>query len=80
MGGSCTSASKVRGDDKYKLLTSTVEPPSIGWVVGCNADGRLNCAPFSFFSLLGQSTRNLHRRGGPSVGAKGHGRKHPAHG
>jgi flavin reductase (DIM6/NTAB) family NADH-FMN oxidoreductase RutF len=36
----------------YKLLTSTVVPRPIAWVVSQDADGRLNAAPFSFFNAL----------------------------
>ena len=38
--------------DRYKLLTSTVTPRPIGWVVTLDRDGRRNAAPYSFFNAL----------------------------
>ncbi|MCA8250426.1 flavin reductase family protein [Burkholderia multivorans] len=38
--------------DGYKLLSSTIVPRPIAWVVSADADGRLNAAPFSFFNLF----------------------------
>ncbi len=40
--------------DRYKLLTSTIVPRPIAWVVSQNLDGELNAAPFSFFNVFGQ--------------------------
>jgi flavin reductase (DIM6/NTAB) family NADH-FMN oxidoreductase RutF len=37
----------------YKLLTATVVPRPIAWVVSADAQGRLNAAPFSFFNCFG---------------------------
>ena len=37
---------------RYKLLTSTVTPRPIAWVVSQNAAGAVNAAPFSFFNVL----------------------------
>ncbi len=36
----------------YKLLTSTVVPRPIAWVVTQDAQGRRNAAPFSFFNVF----------------------------
>lgn len=47
--------SKMAGMKAYGLLTSLVVPRPIAWVVSKDKEGRLNCAPFSFFNLLGQS-------------------------
>ncbi|MDP3417345.1 flavin reductase family protein [Falsiroseomonas sp.] len=38
---------------RYKLLTSTVVPRPIAWVVTQDAAGRLNAAPYSFFNVFG---------------------------
>lgn len=37
---------------RYKLLTHTVLPRPIAWVVTQDAEGRLNAAPFSFFNVF----------------------------
>ncbi|HSW24754.1 MAG TPA: flavin reductase family protein [Burkholderiaceae bacterium] len=37
----------------YKLLTATVVPRPIAWVVSADVQGRLNAAPFSFFNCFG---------------------------
>jgi len=37
----------------YKLLTATVVPRPIAWVVSADAAGTLNAAPFSFFNCFG---------------------------
>ncbi len=38
--------------DRYKLLTATVVPRPIAWVVSRDAEGRANAAPFSFFNVF----------------------------
>ena len=38
--------------DRYKLLTSTVVPRPIAWVVSHDENGVLNAAPFSFFNVF----------------------------
>lgn len=38
--------------DRYKLLTATVVPRPIAWVVTQDAQGGINMAPFSFFNAL----------------------------
>lgn len=43
-------ASELRGRDTYALLTTTVVPRPIAWVTSRDADGVVNCAPFSFFN------------------------------
>lgn len=37
---------------RYKLLTATVTPRPIAWVVTRSNDGDLNAAPFSFFNVM----------------------------
>ncbi len=44
--------SELDGRRTYKLMTSTVVPRPIAWVVSQDAGGRLNAAPFSFFGLM----------------------------
>ncbi len=39
--------------ERYRLLVNTVTPRPIAWVVSRNEDGLLNCAPYSFFNVLG---------------------------
>jgi flavin reductase (DIM6/NTAB) family NADH-FMN oxidoreductase RutF len=43
---------KLSPSDGYKLLSSTIVPRPIAWVVSLSADGALNAAPFSFFNLF----------------------------
>lgn len=38
--------------DKYKLLTATIVPRPIAWVVTQDRNGAANCAPFSFFNAF----------------------------
>lgn len=37
---------------RSKLLSSTIVPRPIAWVVSMNSEGQLNAAPFSFFNLI----------------------------
>lgn len=37
----------------YKLLTATITPRPIAWVVTQDAQGRVNAAPYSFFNAMG---------------------------
>lgn len=41
--------------DAYKLLTATIVPRPIAWVVTRNRQSRLNAAPFSFFNVFSGS-------------------------
>ncbi len=43
---------KISPHNRYKLMTSTIVPRPIAWVVSLDAEGRLNAAPFSFFNAL----------------------------
>lgn len=43
---------ELDGPNVYKLMTATVVPRPIAWVVSANEEGRLNAAPFSFFGLM----------------------------
>ena len=38
--------------DGYKLLSATIVPRPIAWVVSASPEGVLNAAPFSFFNLF----------------------------
>lgn len=38
---------------RYKLMTAAITPRPIAWVVTLGADGVRNCAPHSFFNMLG---------------------------
>jgi len=38
--------------DRYKLLCSTIVPRPIAWVSSCDAAGRFNAAPYSFFNVF----------------------------
>ncbi len=38
--------------NRYKLLTATVVPRPIAWVVSRDTEGRNNAAPFSFFNVF----------------------------
>ena len=44
--------SELDGRSTYKLMTSTIVPRPIAWVVSHDKQGRLNAAPFSFFCLM----------------------------
>ncbi|WP_260927537.1 flavin reductase family protein [Novosphingobium sp. 9] len=44
---------QMAGPDRYKLLASSVTPRPIAWITTQTADGRRNCAPFSFFNAMG---------------------------
>ena len=46
---------KLTPQKAYGLLTNLVIPRPIAWVVSADVNGKLNCAPFSFFNMLGQS-------------------------
>lgn len=43
---------KLAPRDGYKILTSTIVPRPIAWIVSADEQGRLNAAPFSFFNLF----------------------------
>src|SRR5690606_23488374 len=43
---------RLAATDVYKLLTATIVPRPIAWVVTCSPDGQLNAAPFSFFNMF----------------------------
>jgi len=42
----------IPAQERYKILTSTIVPRPIAWVVSQDLEGRLNAAPFSFFNAL----------------------------
>lgn len=43
----------LSGEERYRLLASTVMPRPIAWVVTKSADGTVNAAPYSFFNVFG---------------------------
>ncbi len=43
---------EIPGPECYKLLTATVTPRPIAWVVSLDAAGGLNAAPYSFFNVF----------------------------
>jgi len=43
----------MSGDDRYRLMASTIMPRPIAWVVTCSPDGEINAAPYSFFNMFG---------------------------
>lgn len=44
---------------RYKLLTGLVVPRPIAWVSTCSTEGRINLAPFSYFSIVGHAPMAL---------------------
>ncbi|WP_242559709.1 MULTISPECIES: flavin reductase family protein [Pandoraea] len=44
--------SELNGEQRNKLLHSTVVPRPIAWISSYSSEGRLNVAPFSFFNLM----------------------------
>jgi len=42
----------LAAQDRYKLMTSTIVPRPIAWVVTQDREGRVNAAPFSFFNAF----------------------------
>ncbi len=42
----------IAPQDRYKILTSTIVPRPIAWVLSLDTEGRRNAAPFSFFNAL----------------------------
>ncbi len=45
----------LAGSERSKLLTATVVPRPIAWVVTLDAEGGVNLAPFSFFNVMGHT-------------------------
>ena len=43
---------KLGEKDRYKILSFTVVPRPIAWVVTLSATGQVNAAPFSFFNVM----------------------------
>lgn len=44
--------SNLGNKDRYKILSYTIVPRPIAWVVTLSKDGRRNAAPFSFFNVM----------------------------
>lgn len=38
---------------RYRLMTAAITPRPIAWVVSLDSDGGRNCAPHSFFNMIG---------------------------
>jgi len=47
--------SELSPNQTYHVLTQTIVPRPIGWVLSRNADRGLNLAPFSYFNAVGSS-------------------------
>ena len=47
--------SQMAGQDRYKILASSIVPRPIAWIVSMSADGVRNAAPFSFFNMMGSN-------------------------
>ena len=47
--------SAISQPDRYKLLIGLITPRPIAWVSTISPDGRLNLAPFSFFTGVGSN-------------------------
>jgi flavin reductase (DIM6/NTAB) family NADH-FMN oxidoreductase RutF len=45
--------------DGYKILVNTIVPRPIAWVVTLDLEGRVNCAPFSFFNCFADDPPTL---------------------
>ena len=46
---------KLTTQHQYRLLTSTIVPRPIAWVVSMTAAGRTNAAPFSYFNMFSEA-------------------------
>lgn len=44
---------KMSAGQRYQVLASLVMPRPIAWVTTCDAEGRVNAAPYSFFNVFG---------------------------
>ncbi len=61
----------LSGKDRYKLMTSTVVPRPIAWVVTRSDAGVVNAAPYSFFNAIGGDPPLLM----VSIGGRGEGER-----
>ncbi|WP_257347470.1 flavin reductase family protein [Pseudalkalibacillus decolorationis] len=59
-----------RSKDVYKLLTGSVVPRPIAWVSTISEEGKLNLAPFSFFTVVSRKPPMLSITIGPGVGER----------
>ena len=50
---------QMGSEQRYKILSSTVTPRPIAWITSRSADGIRNCAPYSFFNVMGSSPPTL---------------------
>ena len=46
--------SHISTQHQYRLLTATIVPRPIAWVVSMDGAGRMNAAPFSFFNMFSE--------------------------
>ena len=41
--------------DRYKIMGSSITPRPIAWITSLSAAGERNCAPYSFFNMMGDN-------------------------
>lgn len=46
---------KLSGQERYKIMASSIVPRPIAWITSVSADGLRNAAPFSFFNMMGNT-------------------------
>ncbi len=51
--------SKIKVEDRYKLMSGSVIPRPIAWIVTHNNEGVVNIAPFSYFTGLSSNPPTL---------------------
>jgi flavin reductase (DIM6/NTAB) family NADH-FMN oxidoreductase RutF len=61
---------QLTAKEMYKLLIGSVVPRPIAWVSTISTDGRLNLAPFSFFTVASRQPPMLCISIGPGVGER----------
>ncbi|MCF6411587.1 flavin reductase family protein [Pseudalkalibacillus salsuginis] len=62
--------SQLRTKEVYKLLSGSVVPRPIAWVSTISEEGKLNLAPFSFFTVASRQPPILAISIGPGVGER----------
>src|SRR6185503_7560477 len=45
---------RLRAEERYKLLIGLVIPRPMAWISTRSENGVANCAPFSFFNVIGE--------------------------
>ncbi|MFQ0812590.1 hypothetical protein AVM02_04225 [Brucella anthropi] len=46
---------RLSGQERYKIMASSIVPRPIAWITSISADGVRNAAPFSFFNMMGNT-------------------------